>query len=113
MAKDLLVIEQGFQTRASLAKVFDPHRGVHQCHFELAELPERRLRTERSRFSVPPSSAKRRALSREIKASSPRRTSEVFSLTPVSLAAWRKMESSILSVVLICINMHHLCIQIK
>src|SRR3990167_3731178 len=110
MAKDLLVVEQGPQALAPHPKVLDPDRGVHQDH---AGLPERRLRTGRSCFSVPPSAAKRRALSRDIKASGPRRTSEVFSLTPVSFAPCRKTESSILSVVLICINMHYSCVQVK
>ena len=43
-------------------QVLDPYGGVHENHFELlGELPERRLRTGRSCFSVPPSEAKRRA----------------------------------------------------
>ena len=84
VAKDLLAVEQGPQALAPHPKMLNPHGGVHQNH---AGLVERRLRTRRSRFSVPPSSAKRRALSLDIKASSPRRTNDVFCLTPVSLAA--------------------------
>ncbi len=67
----------------------------------------------RSRFSVPPSAARRLALSLAIKASRPRRTSDVFSLTPVSLAARCRRESSILRVVLICMSMHDQYILVK
>lgn len=90
--------------------MLNPNRRVDQNH---AGWPRRRLRIGRSPFSVPPSSAKRRALALAIRASNPRRTSEVFSLTPVSLAACRKRESLMLSVVLICISMRHPCIQVK
>ncbi len=78
-----------------------------------AALRERRRRTARSRFSVPPRLAKRRALSLVISASSPSRTREVFSLIPVSRSASRNSESSILSVVLMCMKMSYSCIQIK
>jgi len=57
-------------------------------------------------FSVPPRAAKRLALSLEMRASSPMRTSAVFSDTPVSLPASLSRRGSILSVVLICTMMH-------
>src|SRR5580765_3896227 len=102
MAKDLLIKEQSFQTFATRSEMLNPNRSVDQNH---ARLRGRRLRIRRSCFSVPPRFAKRRALSLAIRASSPRRTNEVFSFTPVSLAASCSRESSILSVVLICIKM--------
>ena len=44
-------------------------------------------------------------------ASSPSFTSDVFSFIPESRAAFLKRSSSMLSVVRICLNMHHSCIQ--
>ena len=84
MAKDLLIKEQSFQTFATRSEMLNPNQSVDQNH---ARLRGRRLRIRRSCFSVPPRFAKRRALSLAIRASSPRRTNEVFSFTPVSLAA--------------------------
>ena len=68
---------------------------------------------DRRLFSVPPSLASRLLLSRAIKASKPSRTKEVFSLTPVSRDAFSNILSSMLSVVLICINMHYVCIFVN
>ena len=73
----------------------------------------RRRRTGLSFFSVPPSAASRRALSRAISASRPRRTRAVFSVTPVNCDARLRSSSSMLSVVLICISMYILCIRVK
>jgi len=55
---------------------------------------------------VPPSRANRLAFSSVMSAAKPIRTSAVFSLTPVASAAWRSIRSSILSVVLMQINMY-------
>jgi hypothetical protein len=63
------------------------------------------------RGSLPPSAAKRRALSRAMRASKPALTTAVFSAMPLSRVASRSRVSSIFSVVLICINMHYRCIQ--
>jgi hypothetical protein len=104
MTEDLLVIEQRLKALAPLSELLDPHRSVHESH---AGLARRRLGIGRSCFSVPARLAKRRALSLETKASSPRRTREVFSSTPVSVAARRKRASSMLSVVLMHISMHY------
>jgi len=52
-------------------------------------------------FSVPPRAASRRTLSSAINASRPRRTSAVFSSTPVSRRARPSSSSSMLSVVFI------------
>ncbi len=71
------------------------------------------LRTGLREFSEPPSSASLLALSRAIKASRPNLTKDVFSLTPVSLDAFLIMSSSMFNVVLICINMHHMCIYVN
>jgi len=68
---------------------------------------------ERRFFSVPPSFANRLLLSRAIKASSPSRTKDVFSLMPVSRDAFSNTLSSIFSVVLMHINMHQICIYVK
>ena len=82
----------------------NPNGSVYNDHIRFqADL---RLGMERSLFSVPPSLASRMLLSRAIKASKPSRTKEVFSLTPVSREAFSNILSSMLSVVLICINMH-------
>jgi len=68
---------------------------------------------ERRLFSVPPSLASRLLLSRAIKASKPSRTKEVFSLMPVNRDAFSNILSSMFSVVLICINVHYICILVN
>lgn len=73
----------------------------------------RRRRIGRRRFSLPPSSASRLALSRAISASSPNRTSEVFSRTPVRWAARLRSVSSMFNVVRICTKMHVGYIPVK
>ena len=72
-----------------------------------------RLGIGRSPFSVPASPASLLLLSRAISDSNPSRTKAVFSLTPVKLDAFFNIASSIFSVVLICINMHHFYIYVK
>src|SRR3990172_3013979 len=81
MAERCLVMEKRLQTGIARAEGLDPNGGVNENH---AALTGRRRRTGRRPFSVPPRPARRRALSRAMRASSPRRTREVFSLTPVS-----------------------------
>ena len=66
-----------------------------------------------SLFSVAPRAARRAALSRAIKASSPILTNEVFSRTPVSSEARDSAASSMLSVVLIHISMHNGYVFVK
>jgi len=58
---------------------------------------------------LPPKAARRRALSRAMRASRPARTTAVFSAMPLSRAASFIRASSMFSVVLICINMHYQC----
>ncbi len=96
--------KQRLEAFVSHAKVIHPNRCVHKCH---AATGARRLGGCLRFFSVPPSLASRRALDMAMRASSPRRTRDVFSLTPVSLAACRRSLSSMLSVVLMRINMHY------
>ncbi len=105
-----VIVEKRLEACTSGPQMFDPDRGVYQDH---AAFLERRRRIGSRLFSVPPSSARRRALSRAIRASSPSRTRAVFSSTPASLAALRSSVSSIFSVVLICMNMHQVSIHVK
>ena len=90
-----------------------PNRRINQHGHEPLRARVRRRRTRRSLGSLPPKAANRLALSLAIKASSPARTTAVFSAIPLSRAASLKRASSIFKVVLICINMHHLCISFK
>ena len=57
---------------------------------------------------VPPRAARRFALSLSMRAVRPARTSAVFSFMPVSSPARSTRRSSILSVVLMHISMHHM-----
>ena len=93
------------------AKVVNPNRSVNNNHdYILADL---RLGMVFNPFSVPPSLASLLLLSREIKASRPRRTKVVFSEIPVSREAFSNILSSMFNVVLICMMMHHLCIYVS
>lgn len=110
VTRNLTLTQECRQFLVPFAEVIDPNRSIGENHTPSSA----RLRLTGLRFlSVPPRAANRRALSREIKASRPSRTREVFSFTPVSLAALRKRPSSMFSVVLICISMHVLCISVK
>lgn len=84
-------------------------RTIYQDHAALV----RRRGAGLSFFSLPPRAANRRALSRVINASNPRRTRAVFSFTPVSITACLRRPSSMVRVVLICGNMHPLCRYVK
>jgi hypothetical protein len=96
---------------ASFPQVHDPYRCINNNHGQ--DFVGLRLRMERRPFSVPPSLAKRLLLSRAIRASSPRRTSAVFSLTPVKREALCNISSSMFKVVLMHINMHYLCTYVN
>jgi len=69
MAQHLLIVKQRDQALVPSPEMIDPYRRINKDHFAT---PERRLRTGRNCFSLPPSSARRRALSRAINASSPK-----------------------------------------
>src|SRR5680860_1837794 len=83
MAKDHAALEQPGKRRMSDSQMVDPDRGVDEDH----EGSLRRLGTSTSSGALPPSFARRRALSRWIRARSASRTSAVFPLVPVSRCA--------------------------
>jgi hypothetical protein len=96
---------------AALPQVGNPHGCINDDHgYDLADL---RLGIGRRSFSVPPSLASRLLFSRAIRTSSPSRTKTVFSLTPVKRDAFYNISSSMVNVVLICIDMHHLSIYVN
>ena len=95
----------------ALAKMIDPNGRINNNHnYFLADL---RLGAAFNPFSDPPSLESRLLLSRAIKASRPSLTRAVFSEIPVRLEAFSIILSSIFSVVLMCIMMHHLCIYVN
>ena len=91
----------------AVTEVVDPNGGVSDDH-SLVDLSGRCLFGTRSSGICPPKAASRRAASRSTSASSPIRTSAVFSFSPVYSTASASRDSSMLSVVLICINMHQI-----
>lgn len=107
MTEHEVFVEQLGERMTLASQVVHPDRRVGQRH--RPSVGGRRRGAGRRSFSLPPRAARRRALSRAMSASSPRRTRAVFSLTPVSRAARRIRLSSTLRVVLICINMHGSC----
>lgn len=74
MTQNLVILKQRPEALVPSPQVINPYGGVNQDH----ALPERRRRTGCRPFSVPPSSARRRADCLAINASSPNRTSAVF-----------------------------------
>ena len=97
--------------RISFSKMRNPNRCVHENHRCSTYVLLRGI--GRRALSVLPSLANLFALSRDIKASNPRLTKEVFSLIPVSFDALFRSFSSMFNVVLICIYMHKKCIYVK
>jgi hypothetical protein len=95
MHEDFGTFERFDKARLTFAQVIYPDRGV--CDNDAAF--GRRRGTRRSRGSLPPKRASRRALSRAIKASSPACMSAVRSLTPVTRCACASNSSSMLMVV--------------
>ncbi|CAB5084234.1 hypothetical protein D3OALGA1CA_4138 [Olavius algarvensis associated proteobacterium Delta 3] len=108
---NLGIHQQLFKLPIPFAEMSNPNRGIYKHHN--GRYPDLRLGIGRKLSSDPPSLARRLALSRAIKASKPSRTKAVFSLTPVSFDAFSKIWSSMLSVVLICINMYNSCIYVN
>ena len=96
MNQHISITEKRLQTPVSATKMVNPNGGIDENHATRSDL--RRL-TGFKRGSVPPSFARRRALSRAMSASSPRRTRAVFFETPVNPAARRSREASTFSVV--------------
>jgi hypothetical protein len=101
MAEDLPGLQESDQPLVAVSQVIDPDRRVDQDGYR-----SRRLGIGLDRFSVPPSLARRLALSRSISASSPSLTSLVFSLVPVISAAFFRSSSSMFRVVLIVGSPH-------
>src|ERR1039458_4342207 len=95
VSQDGVVVEQIGEDGVSGAQVVDPQRGIDQDHRAWL----RRLGTPFRAGSVPPSRARRLALSLSTRARSASRTSAVFSLVPVSRWASASRSSSKASVV--------------
>ena len=77
MADDLSILKQSLEPGYRVVKMAHPNRRIHQDHdYAFGDL---RLGIGRRAFSVPPNRASLRLLSRAIKASNPKRTSDVFS----------------------------------
>ena len=94
----------------TISEMVDPDGSINKNHdYNLVDL---RLGMLRNAFSVPPSLARRLLLSLAIKDSRPSLTREVFSLIPVKRDAFSRILSSMFSVVLMHIMMHHLCILV-
>jgi hypothetical protein len=95
MRKHTAIIQKPGQMRVARPQVIDPHRGIDEDH------PSAGLRrgAASSPGSLPPSRARRRALSRSIRAFRPSRTRVDFSCTPVRLLALARRVSSIARVV--------------
>ena len=94
----------------AVPEVRNPNRGIDKDH----HLIRVRLRgVMRSFFSVPASFDNLLLLSWAIRACKPSLTRDVFSLIPVNLEASLSISSSILSVVLIHISMHNICIHVN
>lgn len=100
---DLLAIKKWRQPRFLSLKMRDPDRSVCKDHRFL--MRGRFLGAAVALRSVPPIAANLLEASRRTSASSPILTREVFSRTPVSRDASPSSESSMFSVVRICINM--------
>ena len=103
MASYFGIKKQSLKPLVAYAQMIDPDGSIYEDH-SYAELL--RLGVSCNSFSVPPRRARRLALSLATSAFNPRRTSVVFSLTPVNSAAFSSNPSSMFNVVLICINMH-------
>ena len=104
--RDFGLLEQAGEPLGAVPEVVDPDRGVredHACRFGFGAA--RRRRGWRSRFSLPPSRARRRALSRAIRAARAALTVAVFPSRPLSRRAFSSNSSSSSSVVLMRISM--------
>lgn len=101
MTRDFFGLEAGGERSVAAAQVVDPDGGIGEDQGRGLGL---RRRIGASLRSVPPSAARRRALSRAIRASSPAWTSAVLPLRPVLRSASRSNASSMSSVVLICMD---------
>jgi len=90
MSQNEAVLEQPYDSGVARPQVVDPDRSVDEDH----EGSARRLGTSVSPGSLPPSLARRRALSRWMRARKASRTRALFSLVPVSRCASATNSSS-------------------
>jgi hypothetical protein len=100
MEDGIFSFQQRAEAPARFTKVVNPNRCVDKDHYAVLR---RGIRCASG--SEPPRAARRCALWRAIRASSPIRTKVVFSHTPVSREAFCRIASSILSVVFIWASM--------
>src|SRR5229473_6214578 len=111
MSRNLHGFQELHKGRILLAQVVYPYRRINQHAFYR---PAVRLRGMAFRLlSVPPNAARRRALSRAMSATRPACKTSVFLVKPLNLRACSSSVSSIINVVLICINMPEWCISVK
>jgi len=82
MHHNTATFQQSSKSLAVSTQMIDPHRGVCQYHY--VSSPDWRRGIGSNCGSLPPKSAKRRALSRSIKAFKPSRTIALFSLAPLN-----------------------------
>jgi len=97
MHTDLPLCQQSNEGIVAAAKIIYPNRRINQNHY--SSVPDWRRGMDSSLGCEPPNWAKRRALSRSIRAFSPSRNRADFSLTPVNSTALAYKSSSIFSVV--------------
>jgi hypothetical protein len=95
VSQDPTGVQQGNEALIAGTQMIDPDRGIDQDHAE----PGRLRGTGFNCPSLPPRRARRRALSRSIKARKPSLTKAVFSATPVIRRASFSKSSSIFTVV--------------
>lgn len=89
--------QQLIEPLVAMPQMIDPDRGIDKNH--IASQPDRRLEIGSSPGSLPPRAARRRALSRSIRAFRPSRSNADFSCTPVNVTARSNNRSSMVRVV--------------
>ena len=99
MAQDGSVEQQPRELWVGDPQMVDPDGGIDEDHAVFRRACPRRLGIGRRVFSDPPSAARRLALSRATSASSPARTTAVFSRRPLNWVALTSSASSIFNVV--------------
>jgi hypothetical protein len=109
VGQHLGALEQLREHPVTALQVLDPDRGVDNRQRSGRARHPRLLRARLRPGSLPPSAAKRRALSRAISACSPACSTAVLSRIPLRRLAWASNPSSMLSVVLMLISLHVRC----
>jgi len=98
MSQHFSLVEPVAQQRIAFPQKANPHRRIHQYQY--------RRGISLSFGALPPREARRRALSFSIRLRKPSWSNRVFSLIPVSFAAFSNKASSKFNVVLMHIYMH-------